>query len=256
MTEPDGIRNDELPNGDMPDKGAERRRVMIWVASAVVAAIVVPAGVYALDSDDHGRSGPATSERSGTGKESGWIEESFFARVPKDGVFETHQGNLPLAVFPSGIAKFTEPELRKAFALGGKIRDKNGKVVGFSTEIEEVLPKTDFESGTMLTHTVWTLFFPGRGSLVLDQIENSTKVATKVFKPAFAGRKPWVGRLNATTTAGPRKDGRGVILGGTGEFAGIRGSGIEIADLRRFDPATGSLKGVFELRFRYRLPRR
>ncbi|MBL1096619.1 hypothetical protein [Streptomyces coffeae] len=237
---------------EIPDKDARRRRMMIGIASVAVAAIAIPVGVYALDSDDNDR-----RDRSGSsGKESGWIEESFFARVPKDGVFETHRGNLPLAVFPSGIAKFTEPKLRKAFALGGKIRDKNGKVVGFSTEIEEVLPKTDFASGKMLTHTVWTLFFPGRGSLVLDQIENSTKVATKVFKPAFAGKKPWVGKLNATTTAGPRKDGRGVILGGTGEFAGIRGSGVEIADLRRFDPATGGLEGVFELRFRYQLPRR
>ncbi|MFI2760666.1 hypothetical protein ACH5A3_17575 [Streptomyces echinatus] len=185
-----------------------------------------------------------------------WVEESFFAEVPKDGVFETHRGDLPLAVFPEGIAKFTEPNLQKAFALGGKLRDKKGTVVGFSTEIEEVLPETDFESGKLLTHTVWTLFFPGRGTIVLDQIENSSEVATKVFKPAFESGQPWTGALNAVTTAGPSKDGKGVILGGTGDFAGIRGTGAEIANLRRFDPATGVLEGTFELRFRYHVPGR
>ncbi|WP_431775263.1 hypothetical protein [Streptomyces cucumeris] len=237
---------------EMPKKDTARRRMMIGTASVVVAALAIGIGVYAYDSDDD----DSGSSRAGGKSGSEWIEESFFAQVPKDGVFETHRGNLPLAVFPSGIAKFTEPKLQKAFALGGKIRDKNGKVVGFSTEIEEVLPETDFASGKMMTHTVWTLFFPGRGSLVLDQIENSTKVATKVFKPAFASKKPWVGKLKANTTAGPRKDGRGTILGGTGAFAGIRGSGVEIADLKRFDPATGGLEGVFELRFRYKLPKR
>jgi hypothetical protein len=101
---------------------------------------------------------------------------------------------------------------------------------------------------------VWTLFFPGRGTIVLDQIENSSEVASKVFKPALESGEPWTGTLNAVTTAGPRADGKGVILGGTGEFHGIRGTGVEIANLRRFDPSTGSLEGTFELRFRYQRP--
>ncbi|MEU3853726.1 hypothetical protein [Streptomyces sp. NPDC029554] len=58
------------------------------------------------------------------------------------------------------------------------------------------------------------------------------------------------------TTAGPRADGKGVNLSGTGEFEGVRGTGIEIAGLRRFDPATGLLEGTFELRFRYHRPGR
>lgn len=230
------------------------RRVIVGAASAALLMMTVPALTHAT-----GTAGPhAPNGAVGAGEEArGWVEESFFAEVPQDGVFETHRGDLPLALFPQGIAKFTEPRLHNAFALGGKLRDKNGEVVGFSTEIEEVLPETDFESGTLLTHTVWTLFFPGRGTLVLDQIEDSSEVATKVFEPAFDSGRPWAGTLRAVTTAGPRKDGRGVILGGTGEFEGARGTGIEIAELRRFDPATGSLEGTFELRFRYhRLPGR
>ncbi|MFD7408625.1 hypothetical protein ACFV7R_39650 [Streptomyces sp. NPDC059866] len=237
--------------GRFSRRGRRGRRLIAGVVGAGLVTLLVPALTHAAGPD-----GPGASDRdTGQRKEGrGWVEESFFAEVPKDGVFETHRGDLPLAVFPEGIAKFTEPRLQKAFALGGKLRDKNGEVVGFSTEIEEVLPETDFESGKLLTHTVWTLFFPGRGTIVLDQIENSSEVATKVFKPALESGEPWTGTLNAVTTAGPRADGKGVILGGTGEFAGIRGSGIEIANLRRFDPATGSLEGTFELRFRYQRP--
>ncbi|MBL1083475.1 hypothetical protein JK359_16095 [Streptomyces actinomycinicus] len=225
--------------------GKRGRRMVIGVLSAALVTAMVPVMTHAADA---GRADPA-HEKGDRGR--GWVEESFFAEVPRDGVFETHRGDLPLAVFPGGIAKFTESRLQKAFALGSKIRDKNGEVVGFATEIEEVLPETDFETGKMLTHTVWTLFFPGRGTIVLNQFEDSSEVATKVFKPAFDSGEPWTGRLNAVTTAGPRADGKGEIIGGTGEFAGIRGSGIEIADIRRFDPANGSLEGTFELRFRY-----
>ncbi|MEU2062434.1 hypothetical protein [Streptomyces sp. NPDC013455] len=228
--------------------GRRGRRAIIGVAVAALVTVTVPALTHAADGT--GRDAPGRSGGKGAAGP-GWIEESFYAEVPEDGVFETHRGDLPLGVFPEGIAKFTEPRLQKAFALGGKIRDKHGEVVGFATEIEEVLPETDFETGKLLTHTVWTLFFPGRGSLVLDQIENSSEVAAKVFKPAFDSGEPWTGSLEAETTAGPRSDGKGVILGGTGEFAGVRGTGVEIASLRRFDPATGTLEGTFELRFRY-----
>ncbi|MFJ8593472.1 hypothetical protein [Streptomyces sp. NPDC093598] len=229
------------------------RRIIIGVASAALVMVTVPALTHATET-----SRPQTPSRDEGKKETGrgWVEESFFAEVPKDGVFETHRGDLPLAVFPEGIAKFTEPRLQNAFALGAKLRDKHGEVVGFSTEIEEVLPETDFESGKLLTHTVWTLFFPGRGTLVLDQIEDSSEVATKVFKPALDSGEPWTGTLDAVTTAGPRADGKGVIIGGTGDFKGVRGTGIEVAGLRRFDPATGSLEGTFELRFRYHRPGR
>lgn len=225
--------------------------MIVGVASAALMMTTVPALTHATETDGPLAPGRAVGTEAG-GR--GWVEESFFAEVPQDGVFETHRGDLPLALFPEGIAKFTEPRLHNAFALGGKLRDKTGEVVGFSTEIEEVLPETDFESGKLLTHTVWTLFLPGRGTLVLDQIEDSSAVATKVFKPAFDSGRPWTGTLRAVTTAGPRKDGKGVILGGTGEFGGARGTGIEIADLRSFDPVTGTLEGTFELRFRYQRP--
>ncbi|MFF5477693.1 hypothetical protein ACFY5C_10195 [Streptomyces sp. NPDC012935] len=228
--------------------GRRGRRMLVGLTGAVLTAVLVPSLTHAADAERPGKREEAAGQH---GRAGGWVEESFFAEVPQDGVFETHRGDLPLAAFPEGIAKFTEPRLHNAFSLGAKVRDRNGTVVGFATEIEEVLPETDFEAGKLLTHTVWTLFFPGRGTIVLDQIEDSSEVASKVFKPAFDSGKPWVGTLDAVTTAGPRADGKGVIIGGTGEFAGIRGTGVEAAGLRRFDPATGSLEGTFELRFRY-----
>ncbi|MFF7736570.1 hypothetical protein [Streptomyces sp. NPDC007984] len=227
--------------------GTRNRRIAIGLVCAGLTAVLVPSLTHAAESDQADESSKTKPAHS----KGRWVEESFFSEVPKDGVFVTHPGDLPLAAAPEGIPKLTEPRLRKAFALGGKLRDKSGTVVGFAVETEEVLPETDLESGKLVTHSVWTLSIPGRGTLILDQIENSSKVASTVFKPAFDSGKPWVGKLTENTTAGPRKDGKGVILAGTGDFAGARGSGVEIANLRRFDPKTGVLDGTFELRFRY-----
>ncbi len=58
---------------------------------------------------------------------------------------------------------------------------------------------------------------------------------------------PWVGDFTFTTTVRHT----GVIVGGTGEFAGITGTGVEVGHLRRFDRRAGVLEGASEVRLRY-----
>src|SRR5207237_971980 len=89
-----------------------------------------------------------------------WIEESFYAYLPRDGVCLSHNGMLPLAAFPEGIPLLTEPKVFKTFAAIAKIRDADDEVVGFATELEEILPATDFTVGRLQTRTLWTLFLP------------------------------------------------------------------------------------------------
>jgi hypothetical protein len=62
----------------------------------------------------------------------------------------------------------------------------------------------------------------------------------------------WRGEWTVTTTAGPRPDGSGVIVGGAGEFAGAAGKFVEIVTLTGFEPG-GIMVGRVELRLTFDL---
>ncbi|WP_432589542.1 hypothetical protein ABVG11_32175 [Streptomyces sp. HD1123-B1] len=223
-----------------------RRTALTGLAVTALAASAATAGPAWAQSapSAHGR---------GHGRH-GWIEESFFCETPKDVIVNTHGGLAPAAPFPPGVARFTDARLKRTLAFGGLLRDAEGAVVGYGTELETLLPESTPESGIMRSRSAWLLHLPGRGTIFYDEVEDKTDVAATIFQPALESGKPWVGDRTVVSTVGPGKDGRGVISGGTEEFEGIRGSGVERARVRRFDPVALVMEATFELRFRYRLP--
>ncbi|WP_432036319.1 hypothetical protein [Streptomyces cucumeris] len=170
-------------------------------------------------------------------------------------VADQHGGLTPAAPFPPGVARFADARLRRTLAFGGLLRDAEGVVVGYGTELETLLPESTPEPGIMRSRGAWLLHLPGRGTIFHGEVEDKTDVAATIFQPALESGKPWVGDRSVVSTVGPGKGGRGVVGGGTEEFEGIRGRGAERARVRRFDPVALVMEATFELRFRCRLPR-
>jgi hypothetical protein len=67
----------------------------------------------------------------------------------------------------------------------------------------------------------------GRGSLIAHEIEVSTEETRAFLERIRAMDEPWSGEFVAQGTIGPAENGLGVVLGGTGEFAGARGYMME-----------------------------
>jgi len=176
--------------------------------------------------------------------ENGALIESFFFNGPQDVVAITHNGKLPLAASPPGITLFSEPAIDKGFALITQIRNAAGEIVGYAAELE-VHPEGDMLTQNLKWNTDWVLVLPARGALFLHQQEHSGPLR-EIMKPVLAG-EDWRGDLRVQTTVGPRSDGRGVILGGTGEFTGARGAFIEIDHLTQWTTG-GQIVAQFELR--------
>lgn len=172
--------------------------------------------------------------------------ESFFIELPADGIAVTHGGTMALAAGPPGIALLAEPRVRDGLALITKLRDAGGEVVGFASELEVFPPGADMMRD-IVWDTDWTLVIPGRGTLYLRQQEHSGELGPKVIGPTQETGEPWRGEWVVTTTAGPRPDGRGVIVGGAGEFEGASGTFVEIVTLTGFE-LPGVLIGRVELR--------
>ncbi len=178
---------------------------------------------------------------------------SFFLDTTLDTVAIANNGMNLLAPFPAGIPNFDEPNIQPGLAILAKIRDEHGEVVGFASELEDFPLEGPTPEGELRWKTAWTLVIPGRGSIFLYQIEDVRELLTRVVWPTLATGTPFEGDYQAIPTDGPRRDGRGVIVGGAGEFARIRGSFVEIARVTRYDPlATPDLELTLELRLFYR----
>ena len=102
-----------------------------------------------------------------------------------------------------------------------------------------------------MTHTLWSIIVPGRGALHLYQTENNWRLFKQVLLPMLITGKDYDGEFTGVNTLGPLDGYRGLVVGGTGEFAGITGSFIEIGTLRHMTP-DGTMSGVMELRVNYR----
>jgi hypothetical protein len=174
---------------------------------------------------------------------------SFYANMAQHGVSFTHGGHPGMSAFPPGIPMLSEPGIKNGLIADLKLADKEGKVIGFAGELE-VFPegRSPTVDDNVEWQTVWTLVLPGRGTIFLEQIEHSGGLGPKVIQPVLKSGQDWVGDWWITTTVGPLPNRRGRIVAGTGEFAGIRGSFVEIDHLTAFRAA-----GVMELSLELRL---
>jgi len=98
-----------------------------------------------------------------------------------------------------------------------------------------------------MTDTYWTVVLPGRGALFMQQTENNWRLFKQVLLPMLLSRHDWSGNWRNVNTSGPGRDGHGIVVGGTGEFAGAAGTFLEIGTLRSAT-LQGELGGMLELR--------
>jgi hypothetical protein len=155
---------------------------------------------------------------------------------PGDAVSITHGGKVPFAPLPRDVALMSEPAIASGLALITRMRDASGRVVGVATELESGHEDSSLLAGKLMTHTTWTVVVPGRGALVLYQVEDNWTLATRIIGPALLFGRPWRGAWHNLNTLGPLPSGHGEIVAATGAFAGRSGTFIEDAEMREFTP--------------------
>lgn len=173
---------------------------------------------------------------------------SFYANMARHGISVTHGGTVGLGTFPPGIPPLSEPAIRNGLVIGLKFADADGNIIGFGSELE-VFPEGQSPAveQEVCWQTGWAVVVPGRGMIFLDQIEHSGGLGPQVIQKTKQSGEDWVGDWWITTTVGPLENGRGRIVGGTGEFADIRGEFVEIDHLTRFT-VDGRMELDLELR--------
>lgn len=158
-----------------------------------------------------------------------WKLETFTLSSSQDFLALTSAPGGLFAPYPADIPTLPA-EIADGLLVAGTFRNQNGEVIGFGTE-QEVL---DFPN--LQTATTYTITIPGRGTLMLEQLEDiswlvaevNDMVASQEFVRAY---DPPVVLVNSI-------EGTGRVIGGTGEFSGAKGSVREIGTLHELNLIT------------------
>lgn len=174
-------------------------------------------------------------------------QETFYSRLPTDLIAQI-SGGPGAPAFPPGAGTLSEPGVAKAGILFHKLRNAASEAIGVASQMQRALLSA---LGTPVQDTAWTVVIPARGTLFLQQIEDVTAVRRAVGRRKA---EPTLPAVEIQTSVGPRADGRGLIVGGSGEFEGCTGSFVEVEIVQGADPANPvalGLVGGVELRISF-----
>jgi hypothetical protein len=216
----------------------------------IVAMVSAIAGALAVSMTRESRQKSDSAASVATESAPAPTQETFHMVAPDDGIATTHSGDKPLPLYPPGIGMLSDDKINQGFILLTKLRDPSGTVIGFTSEQEVVSSESNLAQGLLMTQSSWTLTIPGRGTIFLYETENQSEFLQKAGVPALTQGKEWNEPWTFVTTAGPDPSGKGLIVGGTDEFAGVSGTFSEVTHLTRFTPK-GELFGTIELQLAY-----
>jgi hypothetical protein len=151
-------------------------------------------------------------------------------------IFALSAGSL-FGISPSWPPDLQALPLPQAGIFPFVLRDASDKPIGFGAEME-MLPSPGGLTGANNTHTSdWIVSIPGRGVLWLNSNDNTGS-------PDLPTTTRPDGSVVADTTTGPAPggNGRGVIVGGSGEFAHRTGTWDELDIQKPGYPALGTFE--------------
>lgn len=169
----------------------------------------------------------------------------FRVEIPGDILSLTHGFSGSLKRIPENVASLENSSLSNMIGLIARVRDKDGKLVGLASELE-IFPDDIGPRPGMKWDTHWTITTPV-GSLLIYEIERIPMAHIPPFASVIAGND-WAGAIAADVSSGPHTSGRGVIVGGTGIYAGASGTFIERVELRKLT-TKGEMAGSMYLQF-------
>jgi hypothetical protein len=160
-----------------------------------------------------------------------WIER-FYWSSPGDVLALTNGRTRPIPQpIPDTIKDLAGTLLASTQGVMIQVRDEAGELVGIETELE-VLPTNDSGEDQLIVYV--TVMILGRGCLFAHERKRySDPLRSATYADVVRTGQPWVGQRTVIATTGPRPDGHGIVVGGTGEFDGVSGTMLQISTMRR-----------------------
>lgn len=163
-----------------------------------------------------------------------------FSVVAGDALLYTNDGESQVAPHPAKVLQLWELPIRRTDALVISLSDSRSQSVGLGIKFSSDSESSNILNGQAIVDSVWHIYLPGRGSLFVKQSENYWSYLRNVVVPAqWSSGDSWRGIWNGNTTAGPGALGTASVIGGSGEFAGLKTEAVESLAAKAYTVAAG-----------------
>ena len=163
-----------------------------------------------------------------------------FSAVPKHAIAYTNDGESRIAPYPDKILQLWEPPIRQTDVLVTRLLDARNQPAGIGIKFTSKSEDTRILNGEALADSVWYVFLPRQGTLLVAQTENYWGYLRDIVVPAhWSSGNGWKGNWHGTMTSGPGALGTARVHGGSGRFRGIEAEAIETLTAKAYSTTDG-----------------
>lgn len=168
------------------------------------------------------------------------VMELSFSAVPGDALLYTDDGESSTAPHPSRVVEIWEPAVADTRLTVTMLKDARGETAGLGIKFASNSEATDIVNGEALVNSIWHIYLPGKGTMMIDQSENYWSYIRNVVIPAHASSGDnWRGSFHGILTSGPGPLGTARVTGGNGLFAGMTSESVESVTARAYSAQSG-----------------
>lgn len=163
-----------------------------------------------------------------------------FSAVPAEAILYTDNGESIVNTHPERVAQLWEPTVSDTRIMVTLLESMRGEPIGLGIKFSSKSEQTALINSQALVNSAWHIYMPGRGTLLIDQIENFWSYLREIVVPArWSSGNSWKGSFFRIMTQGPGALGTGRVSGGSGEFAGMSSEAVESLTARAYSSILG-----------------
>ena len=156
------------------------------------------------------------------------VMEFTFSAVPANAILYTDHGETVVTPTPDRVAELWEPAVYDSSVLVTTLTDSRGEEAGLGIKFLSKSEETALIRGEALANSVWHVYLPGQGTMMIDQTENYFSYLRDVVVPArLSSGDHWRGTYFSVLTSGPGSLGTARVSGGSGLFSGVVSESVE-----------------------------
>jgi hypothetical protein len=165
-----------------------------------------------------------------------------FSAVPQEGIIYTNDGESVPLPHPKRVAKLLEPTVSDTRIFVTELQDGSGDLAGIGIKFSSESEQTRLFKGEALANSVWHIYLPGKGTMLIDQTENYWPYIREVRIPArLSSGENWRGSFHGIMTNGPSALGTARVSGGSGLYSNLESEAVESLTARGYSAIQGPI---------------
>ena len=171
-----------------------------------------------------------------------------YTAVPGETILYTDNGESIISTHPDRVAELWEPAIVDTRIAVNLLTDSRGEAMGLGIKFSTDSEQTRLISSQALVNSVWHIYLPGQGTLLVYQVENYWSYLREVVVPArWSSGDNWRGSWLSNITAGPGALGTAWVAGGSGQFLDLNSEAVEALSAKAYSVEQGPVAMTGEL---------